>query len=68
VIDDSFVLCFNAHHEPIEFAMPAEKFGARWLPVIDTANGDEEPTPVSAGEKVTIDARAMVVLQAHTDE
>ena len=23
VTDDSFVLCFNAHHEPIDFALPA---------------------------------------------
>ena len=22
VTDDSFVLCFNAHHEPIEFTLP----------------------------------------------
>ena len=25
VTDDSFVLCFNAHHEPIDFALPAER-------------------------------------------
>jgi glycogen operon protein len=38
VTDDSFVLCFNAHHEPIEFMLPPEEFGARWEPVIYTAD------------------------------
>ena len=28
VTDDSFVLCFNAHHEPIEFTLPPKEFGA----------------------------------------
>jgi glycogen operon protein len=65
VIDDSFVLCFNAHHEPIEFVMPAEQFGTKWVAVIDTAADDEdEPATISAAEKVTVGARAVVVLQA----
>ena len=37
VTDDSFVLCFNAHHEPIEFVLPADQFGTAWVTVIDTA-------------------------------
>ena len=28
VTDDSFILCFNAHHEPIEFTLPPEAFSA----------------------------------------
>ena len=28
VTDDSFVLCFNAHHEPIDFTLPPKEFGA----------------------------------------
>jgi glycogen operon protein len=66
VTDDSFVLYFNAHHEPIEFTAPPEEFGAAWVPVIYTADTTvaEEAKPVTAGEKVTIDARAVMVLQA----
>ena len=37
VTDDSFLLCFNAHHEPIDFTLPPAEFGAAWLPVIYTA-------------------------------
>ncbi|MCV7282024.1 glycogen debranching protein GlgX [Mycolicibacterium flavescens] len=69
VVDDSFVLCFNAHYEPIDFAMPEKKFGESWRAVIDTAaDGDDEATVVAAGEKVTVAARAVVVLQAEPTE
>jgi isoamylase len=33
----SFLLLFNAHHEPIEFRLPAPVADARWLTVLDTA-------------------------------
>jgi isoamylase len=68
VTDDSFVLCFNAHHEAIEFALPPIDFGPEWLPVIDTgADADAEHKPVAAGENVTVGARSVVVLQAVSD-
>ena len=65
VTDDSFVLCFNAHHEPIDFALPADEFGASWVPVIYTAadTGRRRQTH-DAGAKVTVDARAVMVLRA----
>lgn len=66
VTDDSFVLCFNAHHEPIEFTLPPEEFGRAWAPVVDTsastANSDQEP--IRAGSAVLVAARTVVVLQA----
>src|SRR6202021_487061 len=36
VTDDSFFLCFNAHHELIEFTLPPVEFGPAWLPVVAT--------------------------------
>ena len=42
VVDDSFVLCFNAHHEVIEFTPPPNEFGPAWQPVVDTAAGPGE--------------------------
>ncbi|WP_240630599.1 glycogen debranching protein GlgX [Mycolicibacterium sp. GF69] len=68
ITDDSFVLCFNAHYEPIDFTMPEQKFGDSWVAVIDTAaDGEDDATPVAAAQKVTVPARAVVVLQAATD-
>ena len=66
--EDSFLLFFNAHHEPIEFTLPPTDFGASWVPVIYTADTTAEETkPVAAGAKVAVDARALMVLQAATD-
>jgi glycogen operon protein len=66
VTDDSFVLCFNAHYESIEFTLPPTDFGAAWVPVIYTADiaTAQEAKPVTAGAKVAVDARSVMVLQA----
>ena len=71
VTDDSFVLCFNAHHEPIEFTLPPEEFGTAWTPVIDTVAGADdggEASPVRAGATVRVGSRGIVVLQAAPDQ
>ncbi|MCZ2830564.1 glycogen debranching protein GlgX [Modestobacter sp. VKM Ac-2986] len=65
LVDDCFVLAFNAHHEPIEFTMPGDDYAAGWTVVVDTAELEEvEPVSVKAGETLTVAARATVVLQA----
>jgi isoamylase len=65
LVDDCFVLAFNAHHEPIEFTMPGDDYAAGWTVVADTAELEEvEPVTVKAGETLTVAARATVVLQA----
>jgi isoamylase len=65
VLDDSFLLCFNAHYEPIEFTLPPKEFGSTWRLMVYT--GPEEETPadeVPGGGKLTVDAHTAVVLQA----
>jgi isoamylase len=67
VTDDSFVLFFNAHYEPIDFTLPQKEFGASWVPVIYTADDVvEESKPQDAGATITIEARSVMVLQAHS--
>jgi len=68
VIDDSFLLCFNAHYEPIDFMLPAAEFGGAWQPVIYTVDGAvmEGSRPLPAEAKLTVEARAVMVLQATT--
>ena len=65
VTDDSFVLCFNAHDEALEFTLPPAEFGG-WLPSSTppkrTNPVDRQPIP--AGGAVQVAARATVVLQA----
>jgi len=64
VVDDSFLLCFNAHHEPIDFAVPAADFAPAWVRVLDTAAPDGAAgEPLSPGTKLTVEGRCLVVLQ-----
>jgi isoamylase len=39
--DHSFILLFNAHYEPVEFRLPARRFGLRWEVVLSTDGGGE---------------------------
>lgn len=65
VLDDSFLLCFNAHYEPIEFTLPPKEFGASWQLVVYTGPEGETPADeVPGGGKLTVDAHTAVVLHA----
>jgi len=65
LVDDCFLLAFNAHHESIEFTLPSDDYAAGWTVVVDTAElGEVEPVEVKAGGTVTVAPRATVVLQA----
>ncbi|MDU0478024.1 glycogen debranching protein GlgX [Staphylococcus chromogenes] len=44
VEDDSFLLCFNAYHEDIEFTLPAADFGSAWQLLIDTTEATGAPS------------------------
>jgi glycogen operon protein len=64
VLDDSFLLCFNAHYEPIEFTLPPKEFGEAWQVVVYT--GPEETTPadeVPGGARLNVEAHTAVVLR-----
>ena len=65
IIDDTFLLCFNAHHETMQFRLPDERFGRRWHRVIDTADPDlrEEIPAVSSQGALRVVDRSIVVLQ-----
>jgi isoamylase len=64
VVDDSFLLCFSAHDQQIEFRAPATEYGGTWNVVIDTARPDlDDGTVVHAGAVVPVGPRALVVLQ-----
>jgi glycogen operon protein len=63
VVDDSFLLLFNAHYEPLTFTMPAKRWGDRWLRMIDTADSFNEGEAVDADKPTAIDARSLAVLR-----
>ncbi|HXH95563.1 MAG TPA: glycogen debranching protein GlgX [Thermoanaerobaculia bacterium] len=66
IVDDSFLILFNAHYEPMPFRLPMGPWGDRWESAIDTSH----PVPdlrahheLLAGEEVVVEAYAMLVLR-----
>ena len=52
IVDDSFYLLFNAHHEPLEFMLPDDKWGKRAELLLDTyaLNGPEDAKTFRGGK------------------
>ncbi len=63
IVDDSFLVLFNAHHEDLSFALPPEKFGDSWVRVLDTADELAEGESAKAGESVTVEAVSVALLR-----
>jgi glycogen operon protein len=63
VVDDSFMLFFNAHYDEIEFFLPGADHGSVWEPVLDTARGTDGAEPIKAGAAVPVAGRSLVVLR-----
>ncbi|MBO8185440.1 glycogen debranching protein GlgX [Streptomyces spirodelae] len=66
ITDDSFLLLFNTHDEPLVFVIPVNH-GREWEVIVDTAQEDA-PTrgggpKVAAGEPLRLESRSMAVLQ-----
>ncbi|GAA2545095.1 glycogen debranching protein GlgX [Pseudonocardia hydrocarbonoxydans] len=66
IVDDSFLLLINAHHQQVQFTVPDESYGRTWQVVVDTADpllaNARRRHPVPGG-RVRVPARAMQVLQ-----
>jgi isoamylase len=66
VVDDSFLLLFNAHFERVTFHLPARRFGARWLLELSTADpeaGGAGDDSLAARAKLEVESRSLVLLR-----
>ncbi len=65
VHDASFLMLFNAHHDPIPLRLPAFPGGSEWVPQLDTAceTGMPEFGIVRAGEEYPLQGRSLVLLR-----
>jgi glycogen operon protein len=63
VIDDSFYIIFNAHHEPLKYALPIAKYGKTWKKILDTRSFVTDGKTYKAGRKVTVEGRSIVILR-----
>ena len=68
IVDDSFYVLFNAHHEALRFVLPNENWGKEWTVDLDTAatGAEGEEGPHKAGEEVGVEARSLKVLRRVT--
>jgi isoamylase len=62
IVDDSFVLLFNAHHDDAEFTLPGERFGGAWTVELRT-DTDGAGETVVAGGTVPVPSRSLVLLR-----
>ncbi len=63
IVDASFYVLFNAHHEAVPFRLPARpEWGERWRRVLDTGEPDGEGI-FAAGEQMRVGERTVMVLQ-----
>ncbi|MEM0810832.1 glycogen debranching enzyme [Corynebacterium sp. HMSC14B06] len=63
--DDSFLLCFNAHHEDIMFQIPGTEYAHSWEVIIDTTEITGRPTReriVEPEGELRVPARSTIVL------
>ncbi|HRA51607.1 glycogen debranching protein GlgX, partial [Actinotalea sp.] len=62
VVDDSFLLLYNAAPEGVTFTLPPAEFGAVWTCVLDTDHTLAPGRQVKAGTAVTLTGRSTLVL------
>jgi isoamylase len=66
IVDDSFVVLFNASHEDVSFTMPNPRFGARWTCELYsaalTADGSHDLVVEAIGEAGLV-SRSLLVLR-----
>jgi isoamylase len=65
VHDDSFLVLFNAHYDPLTFRMPTRRFGRQWEVELSTAEPDLAAGTRSwaAREEVVVECRSILVLR-----
>ena len=66
VRDDSFLLLFSAHHEPLTFTLPAARFGRRWAVTLDSAAGrvgEAGGAEHRAGGQIVLASHSMMALR-----
>jgi glycogen operon protein len=65
IVDDTFLILLNAHHEPVPFVLPAHRKGVRWETVVDTATADPRGGQPGqrGGESYELAGRSLALLR-----
>ncbi|MBM6699461.1 glycogen debranching protein GlgX [Bifidobacterium pullorum subsp. saeculare] len=62
MVDNDFILIFNAHYEPIQFTLPDERYGRKWRLIVDTYNPKGPELNYEAGFSIAAQARSFMLL------
>jgi glycogen operon protein len=64
VVDDSFLLCFNAHDHAVDFVMPNDDYAKEWTAELDTTDSaGAVKLVVHDGDQISLPARALLVFR-----
>ena len=65
IVDDTFLILFNAHHESLPFALPAHRTSLRWELVFDTVTAETKRRVLRmrGGEAYTLHARSLALFR-----
>jgi isoamylase len=67
IVDASFYVLFNAHHEPLAFRLPDGAWEGEWVKVLDTAVGAPPPGEgeerYRGGSEVRLEGRSLALLR-----
>lgn len=63
IVDDSFLLLFNGHHEPLEFSLLGRDYAKRWRVEFDTASHAGMRNEVlDSSSSISVQARSTILL------
>ncbi|MDZ8200316.1 glycogen debranching protein GlgX [Microbacterium sp. SSW1-59] len=65
ITDRHFVVLFNAGDEPVDFKIPAPRYGPEWDVMVDTAGEWANTDPVAPGSRIPLQPKALIVLREH---
>src|SRR5215207_6037191 len=64
LVDDSFLVCFNAHDDAVEFCLPSDEYGQSWDVLVDTAGLATHTEALAPGKAFSVTARSLVLLRS----
>jgi glycogen operon protein len=66
IVDDHFLLYFNAAADDVPLTLPPDEYAAAWDVAIDTAGAERDDQPLVAGATSILAGRSVLVLREHT--
>ena len=63
--DRHFIVLFNAGDEPVDFKIPAPRYGPEWDVMVDTAGEWANTDPLDPGSRIPLQPKALIVLREH---